>query len=219
MLKIGVALTLELRYGEKFEKFKCKLVERKGQHLYIDYPINMETNRTAFLLEGTQLKCSFVDQDGVVYLFQSEVLGRVKQKIPMLLLSYPGDGRLIKIQRRQFVRIETSVDVAIHSKHHEFVPFTTVTDDISAGGAAIIATNGAPFVNGQEVICWFVLPMQDGDYHYLKFDSKIVRIISLDKDRIKISLQFLEISPHERQILLRFCFDQQLMMRKKGLEI
>lgn len=205
--------------GEKFEKYKCRLVEKKGQHLYIDYPINIDTNRTAFLLDGTQLKCSFVDKDGVAYIFESEVLGRVKQKIPMLILNYPGDGRLIKIQRRQFVRVETSVDVAIHPNDLKLEPFVTVTDDISAGGAAIIASNKFNLVSGQEVDSWFVLPMQNGEYHYLKFLSKVVRSVSLDSNRNRISLQFLELPPNERQILLRFCFDQQLMMRKKGLEI
>lgn len=219
MLKIGVTLTLELRYGEKIEKYKCKLVEKRGQHLYIDYPINTETNKTVFLLDGTQLKCSFVDKDGVAYLFESEVLGRMKQNIPMLILAYPGDHHCIKIQRRQFVRVETSVDAAIHPRYHEFKPFVTVTDDISAGGSAIITPNKLHFDNGQELVGWFVLPMQNGEYHYLKFLSKVVRTVLLDSNRNKVSLQFLELSPHERQILLRFCFDQQLMMKKKGLEI
>lgn len=219
MLKIGDSLTLELRYSDKQEKYRCKLVERKNQYLYIDYPIGMETNRTAFLLDGTQVKCSFVDQDGSVYLFETEVLGRVKENIPMLILMFPGEEQLIKIQRRQFVRIEISVDVAIHPVHQEFKPFTTVTDDISAGGAAILAPNNIDFKNGQELYCWIVLPMQNGEYHYFKFKSRMIRSKNLDETQNKVSLQFLETNSHERQILLRFCFDQQVSMRKKGLEI
>ena len=40
----------------------------------------------------------------------------------------------MKIQRSQFVRIETAVDVAIHPMNREFEPFTAMTEDISAGG-------------------------------------------------------------------------------------
>ncbi|WP_449620202.1 flagellar brake protein [Robertmurraya sp. Marseille-Q9965] len=217
MMKIGDLLTLELHYSDRVERYKCKLVERNGQQLYIDYPINMETKRTAFFLDGTQLKCSFIMQDGSVYLFESEVVGRVKQKIPMMMLTYPGDDQLIKIQRRQYVRVETAVDVAIHPTNSVFQPFVTVTDDISAGGAAIIVSKKQKLESGTLIDSWFVLPMQNGDFHYFKFEAKVVRNIPLDPNRYKTSLEFLNIEALERQVLLRFCFDRQLAMRRKGI--
>lgn len=217
MMNIGDQLTLEIKYSDRFERYKCKLVERKGQQLYIDYPINIETKKTAFFIDGTQLKCSFVSRDGSVYLFESEVMGRIKQNIPMIVLSYPGDEQLIKIQRRQYVRVETAVDVAVHPTNFEFDPFVTVTDDISAGGAAIITPNKLKLDANQVINTWIVLPLQIGEYHYFKFQAKVVRVIPMDEFRNKISLQFIELTPHERQILLRFCFDRQVIMRKKGL--
>src|SRR5690606_3509678 len=138
MLNIGDQLILELKNTEEEEKFKCKVVEMKNDYLFIDYPISLKTNRTAFFIDGTQFKCSIVTKDNSVYYFETEIKSRVKREIPMLMISYPGDNQLIKIQRRQYVRIETAVDVAVHSLHGEFTPFVTVTDDISAGGAAII---------------------------------------------------------------------------------
>lgn len=219
MIKIGDVLILELKYSDKFEKYKCKLVEQKENQLYIDYPINTTTGKTAFLIDGTQLKCSFVANDGSVYLFESEILGRVKQNIPMLMLSYPGKEHLIKIQRRQYVRVETPVDIAIHPTNFEFKPLVTVTDDISAGGASVIASNDTKLKGGMSITCWIVLPMQNGDYHYLKLNSKVVRVAPLDQTRSKVSIQFLDLNPNERQLLLRFCFDRQLMMRKKGIDI
>lgn len=216
-MNIGDQLTLELKYSDRFERYKCKLVERMDQKLYIDYPINIETKRTAFFIDGTQLKCSFISRDGSVYLFESEVMGRVKQNIPMIVLSYPGDEQLIKIQRRQYVRIETAVDVAVHPTNFEFEPFVTVTDDISAGGAAIITPVKLKLEPNQLISTWIVLPLQIGEYHYFKFQAKVVRVISMDEMRNKVSLQFVGLTPHERQVLLRFCFDRQVIMRKKGL--
>lgn len=217
MMNIGDQLTLELKYSDRFERYKCKLVERKDQKLYIDYPINIETKKTAFFIDGTQLKCSFVSRDGSVYLFESEVMGRVKQNIPMIVLSYPGDGQLIKIQRRQYVRIETSVDVAVHPTNFEFEPFVTVTDDISAGGAAVITPLKLNLEPNQLIRTWMVLPLQSGEYHYFKFQAKVVRVFPMDELRNKVSLQFVDLTPHERQVLLRFCFDREVAMRKKGL--
>ncbi|MBT2689992.1 flagellar brake domain-containing protein [Bacillus sp. ISL-47] len=219
MLKIGEALILEIKYSEKSEKYKCKLVEREGNNLYIDYPINQETKKTAFLLDGTQLRATFVAADGSVYFFESEVLGRVKLKIPMMIISYPGNEHLMKVQRRQFVRIETSVDVAVHPVRDECAPFVSVTDDISAGGAAIIADKSCSLKANMQLHTYFVLPMQNGESHYLKLRSKVIRISERSNGKSIISVQFMEISPQDRQLLLRFCFDRQLAMKKKGLEI
>lgn len=216
MLKIGDVLTLELKYSDKDEKFKCKLVERIGSQIYIDYPINLKTNKTAFFIDGTELKCSFVHEHSV-YSFETEVVGRVKQNIPMIKLSYPGDEQLMKIQRRQYVRVETPIDIAVHPNNFEFNPFVTVTDDISAGGAAIIVSSKQALTPGQLINTWLVLPLQNGESHYLKFQAKVVRIIPLNNERNKASLEFLEVDPHKRQLLLRFCFDRQVVMRKKGL--
>lgn len=210
---------LELTYSEKPEKYKCKLAERKGNNLYIDYPINQESNKTAFLVDGTQLKAIFLAEDGTVYLFESEVLGRVKQKIPMMILSYPGDEHLVKIQRRQFVRVETPVDVAIHPENNEFTSFVSVTDDISAGGAAIIAKMDCSLKAGMHIFTYFVLAMQNGVNYYLKLKSNVIRVSEPRNGKSLISVQFMEVSPQDRQLLLRFCFDRQLAMKKKGLEI
>lgn len=219
MIKIGDAIILELMYSDRFERYRCKLVEQKDHYIYIDYPINTNTNKTVFLHDGTKFKGSFVAQDGSVYMFETEVLGRVKQNIPMLVLTYPGDSQLIKIQRRQYVRIETDIDIAVHPNNSEFKPFTTITEDVSAGGAAIVTPTSLNLDPGMSITCWIVLSLQNGEYHYIKLDSKVIRTVPINEMKNKVSLQFQEISPQNRQLLLRFCFDRQLLLKKKGLEV
>ncbi|MBY0122569.1 flagellar brake protein [Bacillus sp. S/N-304-OC-R1] len=219
MIKIGDVLFLEPRHSENVEKYKCRVVETADNCIYIDYPINMKTERTVFLIDGTQLKGTFVTGDGTVFLFECEVLRRSMANIPMIILSYPGADQLVKIQRRQFVRIETAVDVAVHPTGGEFEPFVTVTDDISAGGAAIINDKSRPLTQNIVLQTWFVLPMQNGEAYYLKLNSKIVRIVELNEWKSLISLQFIDISAADRQLLLRFCFDRQLAYKKRGIEV
>lgn len=219
MINIGEVLILEPKYSDKIEKYKCKLVEKVGDKLYIDYPINLETNRTVFLMEGTQVKATFITSDGTVYLFESEVLTRVKTNIPMVVLSYPGKEHLVKIQRRQFVRVETAVDTAVHPTNGEFRPFVTITEDISAGGAAIISEKMTKLKQDMQIKTWCALPMQNGEIHYLQLNSKVIRVIDYNDSRSLISVQFIDISAIERQLLLRFCFDRQLALKKKGLEV
>lgn len=218
MIHIGDIITLELKNAEQKEKYKCRLVDRKENEFYIDYPLSIDTNRTVFLLDGTQLNATFVGQDGTsVYLFETEIKGRIKKNIPMLVMSYPGDECLIKIQRRQYVRIETAVDIAIHPLDFEFQPFTAITDDVSAGGVSFLIPTDSALKQGMKVQIWLVLVVQNGEYHYLKLQGKIARIIDFNETRNKVSLQFHDITSQERQLLLRFCFDRQLEIRRKGL--
>lgn len=217
MLKIGSLIHLELEHRGKVERCKCRIVEQTHNQVYIDYPINLETNRTVFLVDGTQVKVSFVSQDqNSVYLFDSQVLGRLKENIPMLILDYPGDDRLVKIQRRQYVRVEANTDVAIHPLADEFKPFTTVTEDISAGGAAVRIRHQIHLAPMQPVIVWLILPLQSGEYRYLKVAATVVRTVHLADESTRVSLQFQDLTPQDVQTLLRFSFDRQLHLKKKG---
>ncbi|HEY4549959.1 MAG TPA: flagellar brake domain-containing protein [Bacillus sp. (in: firmicutes)] len=217
MLTIGNPLVLEPKYANQIEQYKCRLVDRKDNLLYIDYPINVSTNRTTFLIDGTQLKVNFVEGESA-YLFESEILGRVKRGIPMMELIYPGDEYVIKIQRRKFVRIETSVDVAIHPLNGEFKPFTSLTEDISAGGSLVKLRNKQDIGQGMLIRTLFVLPMQNGDYHYMNLTSKVVRIMKQENGDDYASLQFIDVTPQETQLLLRFSFDRQLAMKKRMIQ-
>ncbi|WP_273125908.1 flagellar brake protein [Metabacillus sp. HB246100] len=216
MIKIGDVINLETN-GEVVEKLKCKLVERSGNKLFIDYPVNSETGRTAFLMLGTELIASFINKENV-YRFQTEVTGRVKENIPMISLTYPGDDHLFRIQRREYVRIDTTVDIAIHPIHNEFEAFTAVTTDISAGGAALLVPKNNSIHANQVVTVWFALPFQNNSIKYVKIEAKLVRFIETENNHfIKVPIQFIDIDEEKRQLLIKYCFEQQIIMRRKGL--
>ena len=217
MIKVGDTLTLEPINNQAEEKYRCKVSDIFEDSIHIDYPVNMHTGKTVFLLNGMQFKASFIGKDGSVYLFDTEVTGKIRQPIPLVVLSYPGENSLIRIQRRQYVRVDAFVDVAIHPKNGEFAPFTAVTSDISAGGAAITLPPGNSSLQpGMVVEAWFVLPMKSGQYHYLKTEAKVVRVFQPEKANIhRASLQFLGLSQQERVILIRYSFEKQLEMRQR----
>jgi c-di-GMP-binding flagellar brake protein YcgR len=219
MLKIGETLILEPIDGQTKHKYKCKVAEIFPNSIHIDYPINMETGKTVFLLNGMQFKASFVGKDQSLYVFDTEVTGKIRHTVPLVVISYPGERHLVRIQRRQYVRVEAMVDVAIHPTNNEFSPFTTVTSDISAGGAAVVLpSNIKGFKAGIQVETWFALQMKSGDYHYLKIPSKVVRIFqSENPDILRASLQFLEMSQQERILLIRYSFERQLQMHQKEM--
>lgn len=214
MLNIGDSLLFVLK-DDQTSKLKCKAVDLKDRVLYTDYPVFEKTGKTAFLLNGTHLEASFVGSDQNAYLFHTEVLGRCKDKIPMLTFKMPEAHELIRVQRREYVRIETAIDVALHSASQRFQPFVTTTIDISAGGAAVNLPGKQLIEQNEEVTAWFSLPFQKGTIEYVQIKAKMVRVIKSDKKEIA-TLQFLDLTETDRKKLLQFCFDQQLLLKKKG---
>ncbi|WP_449536772.1 flagellar brake protein [Ferdinandcohnia sp. Marseille-Q9671] len=219
MLKIGDTIQLEPAFNPKGEKYRCRLVERKDNKVYIDYPVNVKTGKTVYLLNGTQLK-AFVAGDGSsAYFFDTTVLGRMKQTIPMIVLSFPSQESIYRIQRREYVRVETPVDVALHSLNEEFSPFVSITHDISAGGASIILPFAKALTPGKNIMTHFVLPTLSEDYHYVTFTSHVIRIVEgKSGERNKASVQFIDITDTDRQFLIKFCFERQLLLKKKGVK-
>lgn len=215
-LKIGTVLTLEpIVSDNKTEKLQCKVVEQRGHTVYIDYPVNLATKKTVFLIDGTQFRATFHTENNENIAFKTEVLGRVYEKIPMIMLHLPPKEEFIKIQRREFVRVNTQADVALEYQNH-FYQF--VTEDISAGGLALKSRNGFPF-NEQEIVeLTIVLPFTNGDINYVITKAKVVRVFEKE-DGVFASMQFIETDEIDQQTIVRFCFERQLLLRKKQVEI
>lgn len=212
-LKIGTSLILEPTYTERVEKFRCRVVEMKENVLYIDYPINEMTKKTAFLVDGAQFRVTFSNEAKQSFVFNTEVLGRKGGNVPMIMLSCPPFEEFIKIQRREYVRVETPVDVAIEyeGNFHQFV-----AEDISAGGTAVILRSSVVFEDDANVKLMIVLPFVNGDVRYVQTEAKIVRIFERDELQIA-TVRFTDTDDIDKQHIVRFCFERQLMIRKKEL--
>ncbi|WP_046173735.1 flagellar brake protein [Domibacillus indicus] len=219
MLEPGVTLTLEPFDGNsEKEEYRCKVVDKDEGKLFIDYPVNIQTNRTVFLLDGMQLSASFVDPtaSSAVFLFRTEVIGRTKKNIPMLALQDPGRDSYVRVQRRKFVRVQKAIDIAVEL---DGMPaFSSITEDISAGGAAILLPGSVQAEGGTKAKLYGVIPSQQGEPRYFETMAELIRVQQDQKSgRRTGSFQFTDFAYAEQQMLMRFCFEQQLQLRKKGI--
>ncbi|MCG3089961.1 flagellar brake protein [Sporosarcina cyprini] len=212
-LSIGSSIIIDKDLTENSEKYKSKVVDLGPDYFMIDYPIHMETDRTAFFMDGTQLLVTFVDQHKMSYAFRTEVKGRMNRGIPMLQLSYPGDQELVKIQRREYVRVETPIDVAVNDGRG-FDQY--VAEDISAGGIALHLGQKEEFEENQRLSLFIALPFLNDDIYYVRAEAIAVRTWEKDGRRLA-SLQFVETMDADRQHIIRFCFERQLQRRKEAL--
>jgi c-di-GMP-binding flagellar brake protein YcgR len=212
-LKIGTLLTLEPTYTDCSEKFRCRIVESENNIIFIDYPINVMTNKTAFLVDGAQFRVTFSNEQRDSYCFNTEVLGRRGGDVQMIMMSCPPVEDFIKIQRREYVRVETPVDVAVE---HNNRFYQLVAEDISAGGIAVQLKSPVGFNEGEYVKLVVVLPFANGDMRYVETEANVVRIF--EREDVKVaSIQFTNTDDIDQQHIVRFCFERQLMIRKKEL--
>jgi c-di-GMP-binding flagellar brake protein YcgR len=131
----------------------------------------------------------------------------------MIHIHYPGEEELVKIQRRQFVRVDATADISLYY-NDEYHP--TVTEDISAGGCAVLIRSGMDVAQGARITMIIVLTMQTGECHYLEIAGSLIRVWEKNNKKIA-SIQFLNLSEIQRQLIMRYCFERQLELRKKGL--
>lgn len=212
-LKIGTILILEPTYTDSVEKLRCKVVEQSEHAIYIDYPVNTETKRTAFLVDGAQFRATYHTEAKQSFAFNTEVLGRKKGNIPMIMLAIPPEEEFIKIQRREYVRVETSVDIAV-GYDDRFSQF--VTADISAGGVLLNLNKSVTFTDGDVVQLTIVLPYMNGDMRYVITDARVVRLFEREGKRYA-SMQFKDTDDLDKQYIVRFCFERQLEIRRKEM--
>ncbi|QFF98688.1 glycosyltransferase [Psychrobacillus glaciei] len=210
-IKLGTILILEPTFVEKVEKYRCKVVDLDEQFIFIDYPIDTISNKTVFLMEGTQLRVSYVEESKSAFAFHTEVLAKRQGQIPMIKLSYPGDSEVIKIQRRDFVRVSTSLDISVQFEDDKY---QFVADDISAGGSAVILNREVKFKEGDEISMLIPLAFNNGDIKYVTTTAAVVRIWDRGQQKLA-SLQFTDTDDLDKQQIVRFCFERQLFLRKK----
>ncbi|MGR9049905.1 flagellar brake protein [Halobacillus faecis] len=217
-LKVGTPLTLELRKSEveEVDQYKCKLVDFEDGKIYIDYPVHNKTGRTGFFLDGTQFQASFVGQDESVYWFKTEVISREKRNIPVIGLFFPGMEELNRVQRRKYVRVDASVDVAVG---RGACSFPTITNDISGGGLMLKQLPSEKLVEEEKIDLTLVLPMNTGETHYVCAKGKVTRVIlAKNSQPERVSIEFLDIPEKDRQWIIKYCFDQQMQSRMRAFK-
>lgn len=219
-MKIGVVLTLEIfnTDANSYEKYRCKIMDKNNEHIFIDYPVHMKTKKTEVFRIGTRLSAEYIGEDQSVYRFKTIVLHRRKGKIPTLALQVPSKDEIKRIQRREYVRVDTAVDVAIHSKKESFSPFTTVSVDLSGGGLSVIIPKGVQMEEKEDIHVNLVLPMHSGDYNYLNLNGEVVRVLQNDFSANTASIKLLSLSEQDKQAIIRYCFEKQREARQKEMQ-
>mgnify|MGYP001206392692 CR=1 FL=1 len=215
MFKLGNQLILSLK-NQHTDEYQCAIMDYSENEVIVDIPVHVNRIFRFDASVNTEYQAKYINDEGQLILFNVTVAGRKADQIPLIVLSHSGKKDFKKVEQRQFLRVETKLDVAVHSIQNDFPPFATITKDISAGGAAIYIPKEVFMYKGMEIDCWLVLHMQSGPIQYLKLRSEVVLVRGeINKKSSLISVKFRHKSEQEKQLLIRYCFERQLVLKKK----
>ncbi len=218
-MNIGKELFITVTDEEstKDQTYKCSIVDTSNDFLYVDQPIHTETKRTLVLSRGAHIKVSFIGKDNVVYEYHSIVVHRKMLTIPAYAILPPKKSDIKRIQRRNFVRVQTAVDISIHCVKQTSDPFTTVTSDISGGGLACIIPNHISLDKKQLISIYIVLPDKKAPT-YIQVKARVVQIHQIKHHQLIASVEFVQISSSEQQSIIRYVFETQRKQLEKYLQ-
>lgn len=208
-MKIGGSIEVRI---SGYEPFRSKIIDIREKHIFISFPKELRIDDI-----NKEQKCSvsYVENE-LPHHFETIIAGAVKGEVPALGLVRPEKEDINRIQRREFVRIQTDVDIAIYFHNSNIEPIVTVTQDISGGGLRVVLPHELPVESGQVVDLYFVLKSSEREYEYVYSKAEIIRT-HVNNGVHSASLKFLMENDQDRQKIISFCFDIQREKRKQGL--
>lgn len=195
--------------------YRCKVIDIDQDKLIIDYPIEVGSNSLSRIQPNSKLTVDYIDK-GTVYKFHTTVSELIQKPLMAFTILKPNEDSIQKIQRREYVRIETNTDLAVHSGEKMFSPFITVTQDISGGGASIILPEKITLKDSSVVDLYVVLKSKYSDFDYLQTSAEIVRT-TVENGVRSASIKFLFDDERDRQRVIKYCFEIQRQNLKQHI--
>ncbi|MCM3784036.1 flagellar brake domain-containing protein [Neobacillus mesonae] len=212
--KVNEVLYVQIAAVEEKEReveYKSRITEVEEDHIYMEIPM-LEGKYLYKLRIGDEISAYFVTEGGVKHYFNTYVTGYKEDVIRMVKIRKPSKNEIFQVQRRNYLRVQAKLELAIKFKH-DFTRFLTYTDDVSGGGISFFEHSNYKVEKGQPLACWLLLPYKNGELEHVPFEGSVVRIQELESGRRAVMIEFSKISDMERQKVIKYCFERQLDFR------
>ncbi|MDW7675078.1 MAG: flagellar brake domain-containing protein [Bacillota bacterium] len=216
-LTVNKLLEVEVEGSSSRKVYKSRIEEINSEGIWIANPI--ERGNLVMLSVGETVKISYGD-DICVYIFPATIKKRVNDPLPMLLLEQPDSDKVIRVQRRDFVRINVVMPLKFGITSGRFDDLAEVelheakTIDISGGGLKLLTK-----VQIKEHNLLKINLSLSGEMLILY--GKAVRVSAMSEEHLQglyaVGVQFINIPESDRDKIIKFVFDWQRQMRRKGL--
>lgn len=221
--RIGQTLRLNVHSSSEemaAHSFKSRVTDIQDGIAAIELPTSEKTGRTGLLEVGTACTVWYIGEDGSRYEFQSSIEGRQSVPLPVLFLKLPEKEDIVRTQRRNYLRIDASLDMAVKLidpiRNYHFI---TRTVDLSGGGLSFTCKDTFHLQENDTVKVWLAFPSKTGQIQHASAELEIVRIQPPEEKGLNqwVSGKFKQISEADRVKLVRACYERQLELRRKGV--
>ncbi len=208
-LRVGDKLEIQIRenYGDNQYTIVSQVMDIKDGSVFIINPIKQGTSYPLHV--GQRLKIIFYREEKGIFRFVAEVKHKVNNDLTIYEIIPVGEPE--KIQRRYFYRLDI-VRKVIMKLWDEDVAIEGVTKDISGGGIKVSSSTAISV--GSKVECTIFLKDNDS----IEVSGEVIRCY---KDpglkEFQIGISFFGIKEGVRSKIIAFIFENQRLLRKKGL--
>lgn len=215
--------SFQLKIGDKIEIFRINAKNNKHSSQILDilnekeYIISGPIRRSTIIHVNlnTILGISYFKEGKGKFSFKALVTGKSEKGIYKLKIERLDD--IVKIQERDFFRLSQSLKVEkkfkVKDKKEDIVLEEICrTSDISGGGVKIFS-NYKHQENDQFMLTFNI------DNREINILGEAVRVSESNRNdySYEIGVKFLNIDNSERETIIRYIFEQQRELRKKGL--
>lgn len=166
---------------------------------------------------GETVRLEYAEENQARVAFMSRITGLEVHGLPVVLLSHPNPKQVEQHQQRDFVRLDAILNVTYSFR---FVPGRSVPPS----GLSFTRTKDISG-NGAQILCSAVLPVGTqldmsitvGE-HLVRVIGQVIRQIQPPGSReIWTGLRFVGIDERDREIIMRYIFNEQRERRRRGL--
>lgn len=195
--KLEVNNNIEIYEDDKVYKSRIQSVNDK--EIYIDIPLH--NNEYLILNKGDDIHLIKYGNEGSVYELSCKVIDRkIEGNIRLYRLSEPYDIK--KIQRRNYVRVETIRGIKCFRKDEEF---NALILDLSGGGMKIKSNKKLEM--DEEIVSF--IKTDDGEF---MVKGKIIRVEETSFNQYSLGIEFVDIEERTREKIIKLVFS---IMRKQ----
>lgn len=209
-LKVNQKVELEINQGPYRGTYPSKIEDITENKIKVMPPY--VKGELLPLRKGLELKVYFTGDDAA-FGFSSQVIERLKEPIPLLVILAPEE--IVRIQRRDFFRLEVRKNVWYYRINKEGEPIEdlkkTVSSNLSGGGIRIVL-DGQELNYGTMIQLFIDLP----EIKDIPITGRVVQQYDLP-DGKAAGIEFVNISSRTRDQIIGWLFEYQRKLRRKGL--
>lgn len=193
----NINLIYKKKNGEN-EEYASRVISLDSEiELMVENP-SKEGKEVRFL-NGTKLDVVFQVENHGLHSFETEIVAKVREKINLLKLRRLGEVK--KLQRRNFYRVKSELDVIVR-RSGDVIFEETIILDISGGGLKFLSRQD--FKLGDIVELNITLLGED-----LDLEAKVVKVDKIGFGKSEVSVEFYDLYEDDQNVIVKYVFEKQ----------